>query len=45
MNPTALIIIYLLQYNEQFRIDWYSYKNGKQYSYDEYIKKLGIVIY
>ena len=45
MNSTALIIIYLLQHNEQFRVDWYSYKNGQRYSDDEYIKKLGIAIY
>ena len=45
MNSTALIIIYLLQHNEQFHINWYSYHNGQQYSDEEYVKKLGIAIY
>ena len=38
MNSTALLIIYLLQHNEQFHVNWYSYKNGKRYSDEEYIR-------
>ena len=38
MNPTALIIIHLLQHDEQFRVNWYSYKNGKRYFDKEYIR-------
>ena len=45
MNSTTLIIIYVLQHDKQFCIDWYSYKNGRRYSDEEYIKKLGIAIY
>ena len=45
MNPTPLIIIHLLQHNEQFRINWYSYKNDNRYSDLEYIRKLGPLLY
>ena len=38
MNSTALIIIYLLQHNEQFCVNWYAYKSGKRHSDEEYIK-------
>ena len=45
MNSTALIIIYLLQHNEQFCVNWYSYKNDNRYSDLGYIRKIGPLLY
>ena len=45
MNSTTLIIICLLQHSEQFCVNWYSYKNGKRHSDEEYIRNLGLALY
>jgi len=40
MNSTKWIIIYLLQHNDQFRVNWYAYKQGRRYSEEEYVSNI-----
>ena len=45
MNSTALIIIYLLQHSEQFRVNWYSYKKGDRHNDVVFRRKVELLIY
>ena len=45
MNSTALIIIYLLQHSEQFRVNWYSYKKGDRHNDVVFRRKVELLLY